>query len=74
MSERAVISYASGADAAALRAALRDAGAATVEPIASLPDTLLATVDAGAIDAFLRRAAALPGVRAAERDEMRSTS
>ena len=74
MSERVLISHEHGAALDVLRAALAEAGASAVEPVASLPDTLSATVDTGAVDAFLRHAAALPGVRAAERDQMRFTS
>ena len=74
MSERVVISHEHGAAVGALRIALGEAGATAVEPIGSLPDTLLATVDASEVDAFVRRAAALPGVRHAERDHMRFTS
>jgi predicted ATPase len=74
MSERVLISHAPGADVASLVKALENAGAATVEPIAVLPDTLLATVDGDEVDAFVDHARALPGVRHAERDRMRYTS
>ena len=72
--ERVLVSHTGDADVGALRTALQGAGAATVEPVESLPDTLLATVDGSDVDAFVRRAAALPGVRNAERDQMRFTS
>ena len=74
MAERILISHVSGADVAALDASLRVAGAATVAPIESLPDTLLATVDADDADAFVARASELAGVRHAERDRMRYSS
>jgi hypothetical protein len=74
MSERVLISHDKDVDLAALRAALRSAGAASVAPIESLPDTLLANVDAGDADAFVASASALAGVRNAERDRMRYSS
>ena len=74
MSERVLISHVAGADVASLSRALEKAGAATVEPIGALPDTLLAMVDGSHVDAFVARALALADVRHAERDRMRYTS
>lgn len=74
MNERVLISHESDADLGLLGAALQHAGAATIEPIESLPDTLLAIVDKGDVDAFVGRARGLAGVRHAERDRMRYSS
>jgi hypothetical protein len=74
MSERVVISLASGADRAVVEAALRAAGAISVSAIDSLPDTLLATVEDADVDRFVGRAQHLAGVRHAERDCLRYSS
>jgi hypothetical protein len=74
MNERVLISLEKNADSGLLAAALRRAGAGTIEPIESLPDTLLAMVDEEDVDAFLERARDLAGVRHAERDSMRYSS
>jgi hypothetical protein len=74
MSERVLISHDKDADIEALQAALRSAGAVSVAPVESLPDTLLANVDTGDADAFVAHASTLAGVRNAERDRMRYSS
>jgi len=74
LSERMLISHDSGADRAALTDALRAAGAVSVSPIESLPDTLLAIVEDADAERFLARAQELAGVRHAERDRLRYSS
>jgi len=69
-----LISHDSGADRAVLQAALRAAGAISVDAIESLPDTLLVTVEDSDVDRFLERAQGLAGVRHAERDRLRYSS
>jgi cell division protein FtsX len=60
----------SGADAATITSALKQAGAESVRgPSAELPDVLVVDLkNETDADAFLRQAQKLPGVRYAERD------
>lgn len=74
MSERVVISLEPRADRAVIEAALRAAGAMSVDAFESLPDTLLATVEEADADRFVGRAQQLAGVRHAERDRLRYSS
>lgn len=71
MDDRIIVSHRPDVDRVLLMKQLEAAGATRVEQMAVLPETILAIVDADAVDDFIRQAAALPGVRHAERDRMR---
>lgn len=74
MEQRVIISLDKDAEVETVSAALAQAGAVTVAPIAALDDTLLATLDDCDVEAFVARVRALPGVRHAEPDRMRYSS
>jgi hypothetical protein len=68
------VGIASGSEWASVAAALRDKGARSVQdPQPSLPDVLVAEFPEGDVADTVRRVEELPGVRFAERDELRST-
>ena len=73
MRERVILGLRQEADLRTLRAALIEAGARSVETMAGLAGTAIAEVDGDRVDSFLAAASAMPGIRYAERDQLRST-
>lgn len=71
---RVIVGIVTGHDVATVADALLHSGAGGVQgPAASLPDVLVADFPDGDPASIVERVAALPGVRYAEPDELRST-
>lgn len=73
MSERILIGLDGNASAEGAMKKLIELGAASATPIEGIPNAILACVEEGRAEAFIRRALMVPGVRHAERDQMQST-
>ena len=73
MNVRILIGLEDGASLQGATTRLLELGAEHVEPIENIPDALLAYIDDKDADDFIRRALALPGVRHAEHDQLKST-
>lgn len=73
MSERIIIGLDAKASTDGAIRQLIDLGAASAAPIEGIPNAILAYVEADRAEEFIRSALEIPGVRHAERDQMRST-